>query len=97
MPLYEYRCVKCGRAFEIIQKLTDPPVKTCPHCGGPVKKVISPPALQFKGSGFYITDYAKKGASPSEPKAKEKTSKETSPSSPPSDKKTQKDTTSSPK
>lgn len=60
MPLYEYKCQKCGSVFEVIQKVSDPPLSVCSECGGPLRKVISPPAIQFKGSGFYITDYAKK-------------------------------------
>ena len=63
MPLYEYQCDTCGHRFERIQKFSDPPVETCPLDGGPVKKLPSSPAIQFKGSGFYITDYAKKPAS----------------------------------
>jgi putative FmdB family regulatory protein len=61
MPLYEYECeAENGRRFEIIQKFSDPVLTVCPTCGGPVRKLISSPAIQFKGSGFYITDYAKK-------------------------------------
>ena len=61
MPLYEYECeAENGRRFEIIQKFSDEPLTVCPSCGGPVRKLISSPAIQFKGSGFYITDYAKK-------------------------------------
>jgi putative FmdB family regulatory protein len=62
MPLYEYQCESCNNRFEKIQKsFSDPPVETCPKCGkGPVRKLISSPAIQFKGSGWYITDYAKK-------------------------------------
>lgn len=62
MPLYEYECDSCGRRFERIQKFSDPPVAECPTCGGPVRKLLSSPAIQFKGSGFYITDYPKSGA-----------------------------------
>jgi putative FmdB family regulatory protein len=62
MPLYEYQCKKCHHRFEKIQKFSDPHVKKCPDCGGPVEQVISAPAVQFKGSGWYITDYAKKPA-----------------------------------
>ena len=62
MPLYEYQCDACSHRFERIQKFSDPPVDTCPNCGGTVKKLISSPAIQFKGSGWYITDYAKKSA-----------------------------------
>ena len=60
MPLYEYQCESCAKRFERIQKFSDPLVDTCPACGGPVKKLLSSPAIQFKGSGFYINDYAKK-------------------------------------
>ena len=60
MPIYEYKCKKCGFVFEVLQKIKDAPLKDCIKCGGPIKKVLSPPALQFKGNGWYITDYAKK-------------------------------------
>lgn len=63
MPLYEYRCRNCGVNFEKIQKFSDPPVADCPACGGRVERLLSPPAIQFKGSGWYITDYARKSAS----------------------------------
>jgi putative FmdB family regulatory protein len=63
MPLYEYQCESCEHRFERIQKFSDPPIETCPSCGGRVKKLPSSPAIQFKGSGWYITDYAKKSAS----------------------------------
>ena len=64
MPLYEYRCEACDHQFEIIQKFSDEPVSVCPSCGrGPVVKLLSSPAIQFKGSGWYITDYARKGKS----------------------------------
>jgi putative FmdB family regulatory protein len=64
MPLYEYLCKKCGHRFEKIQKFSDRMVKKCPECGGQVEQVISAPAVQFKGSGWYVTDYAKKSSSP---------------------------------
>jgi putative FmdB family regulatory protein len=61
MPLYEYHCESCGHRFEVIQKFSDDPVSVCPNCGkGPVVKLLSSPAIQFKGSGWYITDYARK-------------------------------------
>ena len=60
MPLYEYQCQSCAHRFELIQKFSDPPVETCPACGGSVRKLLSSPAIQFKGSGWYITDYAQK-------------------------------------
>ena len=62
MPLYEYQCKKCHHRFERIQKFSDPHVKKCPDCGGPVVQVVSAPAVQFKGSGWYVTDYGKKGS-----------------------------------
>jgi len=64
MPLYEYQCAACGERFELIRKFSDPPVETCAVCGkGPVERLLSSPAIQFKGSGWYITDYAQKGKS----------------------------------
>ena len=60
VPLYEYLCDACNHRFERIQKFSDPLADTCPKCGGTVHKLMSSPAIQFKGSGFYITDYAKK-------------------------------------
>ena len=70
MPIYEYICEKCGKRTERIQKVTDAPCKKCPHCGGLLRKLVSSPAIQFKGSGFYINDYAKKSGSPAEGKKK---------------------------
>ena len=64
MPLYEYECDACGKRFEVIQKFSDQPVEVCTKCGkGPVRKLLSSPAIQFKGSGWYVTDYAQKGKS----------------------------------
>jgi len=68
MPLYEYQCVECDHQFEVIRKFSDPPIERCPKCGGPVRKLMSSPAIQFKGSGWYITDYARKGAGGGESK-----------------------------
>jgi len=65
MPLYEYQCDACGHRFEVIQKFSDAPIEVCPKCGGPVGKLLSSPAIQFKGSGWYITDYARAGKSDS--------------------------------
>ncbi len=62
MPLYEYECDVCGHRFEKIVKFSDPPLETCPECGGPIHKLISSPAFQLKGTGWYVTDYAKKDA-----------------------------------
>lgn len=62
MPLYEYQCLNCGKKTEVIQRFEDAPLAACPACGGEVKKLISSPAFQFKGTGWYVTDYAgKKG------------------------------------
>ena len=59
MPLYEYECPKCG-TFELVRKFSDEPLEACPTCGGPIEKLASAPAIQFKGTGWYITDYARK-------------------------------------
>lgn len=66
MPIYEYVCSKCGRRTEVIQRVGEAPLKTCEHCGGRLKKAISAPAIQFKGSGWYVTDYAGKSGQPSD-------------------------------
>ena len=82
MPLYEYQCRKCGKRFEKIQKFSDPPLETHEKCGGTVQRLLSSPAIQFKGSGWYITDYARKsapseGSSSSSSESSSKTSAET--------------------
>ena len=76
MPLYEYQCEQCGEQFEKIQKFSDPPLETCPKCGGgPIHKLISAPAFHLKGTGWYLTDYARKdsGNAKTEGDSKEKT------------------------
>lgn len=66
MPLYEYECEACGERFEVIRKFSDPPLEACKKCGrGPIRRLPSSPAIQFKGTGWYITDYAQKGKSDS--------------------------------
>jgi putative FmdB family regulatory protein len=60
LPLYEYRCLKCKRHTEKIENLNGPHLKKCPHCGGKVESVLTAPAIQFKGSGWYVTDYGRK-------------------------------------
>ncbi|HEY6842867.1 MAG TPA: FmdB family zinc ribbon protein [Thermoanaerobaculia bacterium] len=75
MPLYEYQCTKCGERTEILQKISDPPYSHCPKCGGDMKKLLSPPAIQFKGSGFYKTDYASKPSSETKSDSKSDSSK----------------------
>ncbi len=62
MPLYVYRCDTCGHEVERLQKFSDPPLTTCERCGGTLEKVLFPPGLQFKGTGWYVTDYARKGS-----------------------------------
>ncbi len=64
MPLYEYQCESCEHRFEVIQKFSDAPIDACPTCGSAVRKLFSSPAIQFKGSGWYINDYAKKSGAP---------------------------------
>jgi putative FmdB family regulatory protein len=67
MPLYEYQCEACHQRFEVIRKFSDPELETCTLCGkGPVQRQLSSPAIQFKGSGWYITDYSQKGKTGSE-------------------------------
>jgi putative FmdB family regulatory protein len=63
VPLYEYKCLKCGRTTEKLEHVSGPHLKKCPHCGGKVENVLSAPAIQFKGSGWYVTDYAGKSKS----------------------------------
>ena len=64
MPLYEYQCKSCHSLTERIQKFSDPPLSICPHCGGELEQLVSAPAVRFKGAGWYVTDYAKKSATP---------------------------------
>jgi putative FmdB family regulatory protein len=78
MPLYEYQCEKCGHRFEKIQKFSDKMVKKCPECGGRVEQMISAPAVQFKGSGWYVTDYANKSTAPASEGASESKKEEKS-------------------
>jgi putative FmdB family regulatory protein len=61
MPIYEYQCQQCGRREEALQKMADPPLQTCAVCGGALKRLISKTTMHFKGSGWYVTDYARKG------------------------------------
>lgn len=75
MPLYEYECEQCSHRFEVIQKFSDAPISVCPKCGGPVQKLLSSPAIQFKGSGFYLTDYGRGTGSKSETSANTKAGK----------------------
>lgn len=78
MPLYEYQCEACGQRFEAIQKFSDAPLESCRKCGkGPVAKLQSSPAFQFKGSGWYITDYARKSSSDAGSSTKSETKSET--------------------
>jgi len=81
MPIYEYECVSQRHRFEVIQKFDEPPVAHCTVCGSPVQKLPSSPAIQFKGSGWYITDYARKGKTDSGTASSEKSTSESSKSS----------------
>ena len=72
MPLYEYQCEGCGETVEIIQKFSDPPLSECEKCGGELERLLSDPAVQFKGSGWYVTDYGRKNGKNSESPTKEK-------------------------
>ena len=74
MPLYEYECTKCHKRTEKIENASGPHLKKCPHCGGKVERLLAPPAIQFKGSGWYVTDYAGKKSAASESAAAEKRS-----------------------
>src|SRR5689334_23929097 len=90
MPLYEYQCDACGRRFEKIQKFSDEPLEVCALCGkGPVHKLMSSPAIQFKGSGWYITDYAKKGSTSAGESSGSSSSSSTDSSEKPAEKKTE--------
>jgi len=76
VPLYEYQCTKCKRRTEKIERVAGPHLKKCPHCGGKVERLQSAPSIQFKGSGWYVTDYAGKGGGKEAPAEKtEKTDK----------------------
>jgi len=79
MPIYEYKCQKCGKEFEELQRITDPPLSSCPFCNGPVTKLLSLSSFQLKGSGWYVTDYGNRKSEPAET-AKENKTEESSPS-----------------
>ncbi len=83
MPLYEYQCKSCHTVMERIQKFSDPPLMTCPHCGGELEQLLSAPAVQFKGAGWYVTDYARKGsgAAPKDGKSGSESDNKSEPSS----------------
>jgi putative FmdB family regulatory protein len=72
MPLYEYKCDRCGDVFEVIEKFSDPPLQEHANCGGHVERLLSAPALQFKGTGWYVTDYARNSGNGSSAKAEGK-------------------------
>ena len=75
MPIYEYQCRRCEHRFELIQKFSDKPRKRCPECSGTVDRLISPPAIRFKGSGWYVTDYANKKSNEEDKKSNEEDKK----------------------
>ncbi len=76
MPLYEYECTRCGNRFELLQKFSDPLTATCAACGGTAHRQLSAPAIQFKGSGWYVTDYARKSAPAEKGESKSETKSE---------------------
>lgn len=78
MPLYDYQCKKCKHRFEKIQKFSDAPVRKCPECGGPVEKLLTAPAVHFKGSGWYVSDYARKSGEGKSPSSSEGSTDESS-------------------
>jgi putative FmdB family regulatory protein len=84
MPIYEYRCKKCGKEFELFQGIADPAAKCCRFCKGPVQKLMSLSSFQLKGSGWYATDYGGKKAPVAEKKKEEAKTCETEKSQPPS-------------
>ena len=77
MPIYEYQCTQCKDRHEVIQRFSDAPLTHCPSCGGDMKKLPSSPAIQFKGSGFYKTDYTSSGSSKTEAKSETKSETKT--------------------
>ncbi len=79
MPLYEVECEQCGHRFEVIRKFSDDPLKICPSCGGTVRKLFSSPAFHFKGTGWYVTDYARKNQDSSSKSSTESDAKKESP------------------
>jgi putative FmdB family regulatory protein len=72
VPLYEYQCLKCGKRTEKIENVSGPHLKKCPHCGGKIERLLTAPAIQFKGSGWYVTDYAGKSSAKAEAASSEK-------------------------
>ena len=79
MPLYEYACDGCGETIEVLQRFSDPPLETCTTCGGTLEKLISAPSIQFKGSGWYVTDYARKDSAAKTTETKETEAKKAEP------------------
>lgn len=78
VPIYEYECTECGHRLEVLQKVSDSPLTTCVQCEGKVERLVSSPAIQFKGTGWYITDYARKGQSRPENGSQDSSNKDTS-------------------
>jgi len=75
MPIYEYRCLKCGKTFEALQSISAEPISKCIHCHGKIKKIVSLSSFQFKGKGWYITDYKKSGENEKKPETVKKAAK----------------------
>lgn len=79
MPIYEYKCHSCGKTFERIEKFSDSPLETHEECGGPVERLLSAPALQFKGTGWYVTDYGRSNGSRNGSESKSESKKDATP------------------
>jgi len=82
MPLYDYKCAKCSHVFEVVQKISEEPLRYCPQCKGPIKRLISAAGIIFKGSGFHVTDYGKRGTKDEGRKTEKKTDVKETKSSP---------------
>jgi putative FmdB family regulatory protein len=78
MPIYEYECAKCGRIEEALQKISDKPLARCSHCAGKLHKLVSQSSFHLKGSGWYVTDYARKAKNSASPQKKEKSTQKAS-------------------
>jgi putative FmdB family regulatory protein len=97
MPLYEYQCSECDRRIEVLQKFSDPVLTECSECGGELERVLSVPSIRFKGSGWYVTDYSKKGSNGDNGRQAASESKKNSPDKKAKSKESKTEKASSPK
>lgn len=95
MPLYEYQCEECGELIEVIQQFSDDPLTTCPTCAGRLERLLSAPAIQFKGNGWYVTDYARSKSPEKDESAQQKSPPKETKSDPGQSKKPAKPSTAS--